>query len=205
MHPIYPKARFLKSAPDARHLPADSGFEVAFAGRSNSGKSSAINTLCNQRALARTSKTPGRTQLINVFELPDDRRIIDLPGYGFAKVPEKVRRDWGRMIEGYLANRASLKGLVLVMDIRHPLTDYDEQMLAWCRHRLLPVHILLSKADKLKFGAAKNTLLKVKQQLKDSGLRVSVQMFSSLKKTGTEEAYAVLDGWLEWPIHESGD
>ena len=204
MNPIYPKARFLKSSPNARDLPPDVGFEVAFAGRSNSGKSSAINTICNQRALARTSKTPGRTQLINVFELPDGRRLIDLPGYGYAKVPEAIRRDWGKMIEGYLVNRQSLRGLVLVMDIRHPLTDYDAQMLEWAHHRHLPVHVLLSKADKLKFGAAKTTLLTVQRALREQGLRASAQLFSSLKKTGTEEAFAVLDAWLEWP-REEGD
>lgn len=202
MHPVYHQARFLKSAPNARALPPDEGFEVAFAGRSNSGKSSALNTLCGQRALARTSKTPGRTQLINVFDLPAGRRLIDLPGYGYAKVPEKIRKDWGQMIGGYLAGRASLRGLVLVMDIRHPLTDHDWRMLDWCHHRALPVYILLSKADKLKFGAARNTVLQVQKTLRERGLAATAQPFSSLKKTGTEEAYAVLDTWLAWPTDE---
>lgn len=196
MHPSYQQAHFLKSAAKAAQLPADTGLEVAFAGRSNAGKSSAINALCGQKALARTSKTPGRTQLINVFDLPEGRRLIDLPGYGFAKVPEAVRRQWGHMIGEYLNTRQSLAGLILIMDVRHPLTDHDLQMLAWCTHRSLPVHCLLTKADKLKRGAAQNTLLQVRRSLKETGLEASAQLFSALKYTGLEETWHVLDNWL---------
>lgn len=186
MHPKYQQASFLKSAAKASQLPPDAGLEVAFAGRSNAGKSSAINALCGQKALARTSKTPGRTQLINVFDLPEGRRLIDLPGYGFAKVPESVRRQWGRMIEEYLNQRQSLAGLVLIMDVRHPLTDHDRQMLAWCTHRRLPVHCLLTKADKLKRGAAASTLLALRRQLPALHAGAGVQLFSSLKHSGVE-------------------
>lgn len=196
MHPRYQQARFLTGAAEARRLPPDTGSEVAFAGRSNAGKSSAINALCGQRALARTSKTPGRTQLINCFSLPEGRRLVDLPGYGYAKVPEAVRRRWGTMIEGYLRGRGSLAGLVLVMDARHPLTDHDQQMLTWCRARGLPVHVLLTKADKLKRGAAANTLLAVRRRLAELAMDATAQLFSALDRRGLEEAWARLDGWL---------
>lgn len=197
MHPIYHQAHFVKSASDAGQLPADEGREVAFAGRSNAGKSSALNALCGQKALARTSNTPGRTQLINVFGLPEGRRLIDLPGYGYAKVPEAVRRTWGGMIERYLEGRESLAGLVLVMDLRHPLTDHDRQLLLWAAHRGLPVHALLTKADKLKRGPAMNTLLKVRRDLREAGwTTVTVQLFSALNRSGLEEAWTQLDAWL---------
>lgn len=196
MHPRYQQARFLAAAAEAGRLPPQAGPEVAFAGRSNAGKSSAINALCGQRALARTSKTPGRTQLINCFSLPEGRLLVDLPGYGYAKVPETMRRRWGPMIEGYLRGRASLAGLVLVMDVRHPLTDHDQQMLAWCRARGLPVHVLLTKADKLKRGAAANTLLTVRRRLAELGVDADAQLFSALRRQGLEEAWARLDGWL---------
>ena len=197
MHPIYHQAHFQKSASDAAQLPPDAGREVAFAGRSNAGKSSALNALCSQKALARTSNTPGRTQLINVFALPEERRLIDLPGYGYAKVPEAVRRKWGGMIERYLAGRSCLAGLVVVMDVRHPLTDHDRQLLDWAAHRGLPVHCLLTKADKLKRGPAMNTLLKVRRDLREAGWPgMSAQLFSALARTGLEEAWAQLDAWL---------
>ena len=165
MNPLYHKARFWRATPDTRHLPPDEGLEVAFAGRSNAGKSSALNAICQQRALARTSKTPGRTQQIVFFNLDEGRNLVDLPGYGYAKVPEKLKRQWYELVEGYLAERRALQGLILVMDVRHPLTDFDQQMLEWAAHAGMPVHILLTKADKLKRGAANNTLLKVRRDL----------------------------------------
>ncbi|NNF95794.1 MAG: ribosome biogenesis GTP-binding protein YsxC, partial [Halobacteria archaeon] len=144
------------------------------------------------------SKTPGRTQHLVFFELDGERRLVDLPGYGFAKVPEKVRRHWGQAMETYLSRRESLRGLVLLMDVRHPLTDFDKQMLQWCQHANMPVHILLTKADKLKRGAAMNTLLKIQKTLAEQH-HVSVQLFSALKRTGVEQARAVLDAWLAMP------
>lgn len=193
MNPIYHQAKFMSSAPQLRYAPADVGREVAFAGRSNAGKSSAINMLTRQNALARTSKTPGRTQLLNFFELNATQRLVDLPGYGFAKVPLAVKKDWHAMMEMYLAKRESLCGIILVMDIRHPLTEFDWQMLEWCQHRGLPVHILLTKADKLNFGQAKNTLLSVQQELTALTATVTLQLFSALKKTGMDEVHAAMD------------
>lgn len=198
MNPIYHQAQFMLSAPHIRLAPPDTGLEVAFAGRSNAGKSSAINSLTRQKALARTSKTPGRTQLLNFFALANDWRFVDLPGYGFAKVPEAVKRDWHAMMEKYLAERQSLCGIVLVMDVRHPLTDFDCQMLEWCQHREIPVHILLTKADKLNFGAAKKTLLEVQVALQAYTLASSVQLFSALKTTGVDEAHAAIDRLFSW-------
>lgn len=193
----YQNAEFLISVPRPDQAPVDEGFEVAFAGRSNAGKSSALNALTGRKSLARTSKTPGRTQHLVFFRLDDQRRLVDLPGYGFAKVPERVKKEWGLAMETYLVERESLRGLILLMDVRHPLTDFDQQMLAWCEHAEMPVHILLTKADKLKRGAAMNSLLKVKNQLK-SQPNVSIQLFSATKKTGVDEAIAVLDRWLEY-------
>jgi GTP-binding protein len=186
------------SIPDPQQAPPDAGYEVAFAGRSNAGKSSALNALTQRKSLARTSKTPGRTQHLVFFELDGERRLVDLPGYGFAKVPEKVRRHWGLAMETYLSGRESLRGLVLMMDVRHPLTDFDKQMLQWCQHARMPVHILLTKADKLKRGPAMSTLLKVQKTLAEQP-NVSVQLFSALKHTGVEQARAVLDSWLALP------
>lgn len=194
----YSHARFMLSIPDPQQAPPDAGYEVAFAGRSNAGKSSALNALTQRKSLARTSKTPGRTQHLVFFELDGERRLVDLPGYGFAKVPEKVRRHWGLAMETYLSGRESLRGLVLMMDVRHPLTDFDKQMLQWCQHARMPVHILLTKADKLKRGPAMSTLLKVQKTLAEQP-NVSVQLFSALKHTGVEQARAVLDSWLALP------
>lgn len=194
---IYRRAHFVTSAQQPKQFPTDEGIEVAFAGRSNAGKSSALNTLCENKSLARTSKTPGRTQLINFFTLGLKRHLVDLPGYGYAKVPEKVRKDWQKLMESYLGARHSLKGLVIVMDIRHPLTDYDLQMLEWCRHYGTPTHILLTKADKLKRGPAQSTLHSVRQQLKQQELDVTVQIFSALKRQGVETLKLVLDDWFE--------
>jgi len=170
--------------------------EVAFAGRSNAGKSSALNTLCQNKNLARTSKTPGRTQLINFFNLDEQRCLVDLPGYGYAKVPEKMRKDWQQLMETYLGSRENLSGVIIIMDIRHPLKDYDMQMIEWCNYFKIPVHVLLTKADKLKRGPATQTLHKVKNTIKDQGFEVSVQIFSSLNKQGLNDLQLILNGWF---------
>jgi len=193
----YRQARFLISAGKASQFPAFGGYEVAFAGRSNAGKSSAINTLCDNRTLAKTSKTPGRTRLINFFELDDGRRLADLPGYGYARVPEAMKLEWQSLLEDYLRLQQSLCGLVIIMDIRHPTTEFDWHLLDWCRHYELPAHVLLTKADKLKRGPAQNSLMAVRRQLQQHGLKASVQTFSSLKKTGLDELVAKLNDWLE--------
>ena len=194
----YSQAKFLKSAPRADHLPEDLGYEVAFAGRSNAGKSSALNCLTGIRQLARTSKTPGRTQLINVFTLADEsRRLIDLPGYGYAKVALNVKRDWQKNLAHYLEIRQSLRGLVLLMDIRHPLKELDQSMIEWALDRELPVHILLTKADKLSRGQVQNTLLQVRKYYELMEELVTVQSFSSLKKQGVEELIQVMNHWMD--------
>ena len=194
--PNYRGAQFLTSAAKLNQCPPDEGWEVAFAGRSNAGKSSAINSLTNNNKLAKTSKTPGRTQLINFFALSESQRLVDLPGYGFAKVPLKVKQEWTRQLENYLQKRQCLRGLIVLMDIRHPLQPFDQQMLDWAASADMPVHILLTKADKLKRGAASATLLKVRSALEPLGERASVQLFSALKQTGHEELTAILDNWL---------
>ncbi|MGF1546928.1 MAG: ribosome biogenesis GTP-binding protein YihA/YsxC [Thiotrichales bacterium] len=189
-------ATFLLSCAHLRQLPPATGPEVAVAGRSNSGKSSTLNRLCQRRQLARVSKTPGRTQLINYFALPSGAYLVDLPGYGFAKVPEAVRLQWERLMESYLTRRESLRGLLLIMDIRHPLTPLDLQMLDWCRARALPVHILLNKADKLGRGAQQATVLGVRRRLAEMSMNMTVQGFSASSGAGLEEAIAILEGWL---------
>ena len=190
------KAAFLQSASAIENAPADFGSEVAFAGRSNSGKSSAINTLTHQGKLARTSRTPGRTQLINFFSLSDHQRLVDLPGYGFAKVPLAVKKKWNQQLERYLQYRESLRGLVMLMDIRHPLTEPDRQMLGWAVTASMPVHILLTKADKLKRGPAQSTLLSVREELSTQSDLISVQLFSSLKRQGVDTLGRQLNNWL---------
>lgn len=186
---------FLDAAAKSSQWP-DGGIEVAFAGRSNVGKSSAINTIMQRKKLARTSKTPGRTQQIIFFSLTETQRVVDLPGYGFAKVPIAVRQDWEKYIGSYISTRKNLKGLVQLMDVRHPLTDLDQQMLMWCTNIGLPVHILLTKADKLKFGAAKNTLLKVAKQIEELGVDCSLQLFSAHKNLGVDDCRQQLMAWL---------
>ena len=190
------EATFLQSASAIENAPDDSGWEVAFAGRSNSGKSSAINTLTEQAKLARTSRTPGRTQLINFFSLTDHQRIVDLPGYGFAKVPLAVKKKWNQQLERYLQHRQSLRGLVMLMDVRHPLTEPDQQMLGWAISATMPVHILLTKADKLKRGPAQNTLLSVQSRLREHEELVRVQLFSSLKRQGVDVLSKQINRWL---------
>ncbi len=197
MRNYFRQAQFLTSASQASQFPEQQTIEVAFAGRSNAGKSSAINTLCEQTALARISKTPGRTQLINFFSIDEQRLLVDLPGYGYAKVPEKMRREWQKLMEAYLGKRQQLRGLVVIMDIRHPLKDYDLQMLEWCDYMHTPVHVLLTKADKLKRGAASKQLLGVRKAIKEAGYEVSVQTFSALNKSGLEQLQRVLNQWFE--------
>ena len=190
------QAAFMLSAAKVDQCPDDQGYEVAFAGRSNAGKSSALNTLTHAN-LARTSKTPGRTQLLNFFRLDDERRLVDLPGYGYAKVPIPLKQHWQHHLEAYLGSRESLVGVVLLMDIRHPLTEFDRLMLDWSAASQMPLHILLTKADKLAFGAAKNALLKVQNEVRKGwGKGVSVQLFSAPKRQGIEEAHGVLAQWL---------
>ncbi len=196
------QATFIKSASLVEQCPADIGLEVAFAGRSNAGKSSALNTLTHAR-LARTSKTPGRTQLINFFQLDDQRRLVDLPGYGYAKVPLELKEHWKQHLDAYLTQRNSLAGVVLVMDIRHPLSEFDCMMLDWAQMSNIPAHVLLSKSDKLAFGAAKNALLKIQATMRKTfGEMSTVQLFSAPKRQGVEEAYARLEQWLFPPEEE---
>ena len=194
------QAQFQISAPTLALCPPNIGHEVAFAGRSNAGKSSAINCLTRQRQLARASKTPGRTQLINFFELDEERRLVDLPGYGYAKVPEKMKLEWQRHLSHYLRERLCLRGLILLMHIRHPLMEFDRHMLTWAQERPLPVHILLTKADKLNRGPAMNALQEVRRGLTTLGFDASIQLFSSVSRLGIEEAGLKLADWLEMPL-----
>ena len=191
----YNQATFVTSAANLAACPPESLAEVAFAGRSNAGKSSAINAITNQMRLARISKTPGRTQLINFFGLAEGRFLVDLPGYGFAKVPLSVKNKWQEELEKYLRRRQVLCGLILLSDIRHPLKDFDRMMIDWAVQSGLPLHLLLTKSDKLKRGAAQNTLLAVQKELKPFS-NVTVQLFSSLKNDGVTEVRAKLDEWL---------
>lgn len=193
--PPYQQAAFLKSAAALDGLPPDTGIEVAFVGRSNSGKSTSLNVICGQNRLARTSNTPGRTQLINIFSIDDTRRLIDLPGYGFAKAPKHIQATWQDLIDGYLQSRDCIRGLVLLMDIRHPLEPIDKQLLAWTAACNIPILVLLSKADKLKYGQAKNTLLKVRSEIIHPD--ATVILFSSLARQGIDEAQDKLDQWFE--------
>ena len=191
----YNQATFVTSAANLAACPPESLAEVAFAGRSNAGKSSAINAITNQTRLARISKTPGRTQLINFFGLAEGRFLVDLPGYGFAKVPLSVKNKWQEELEKYLRRRQVLCGLILLSDIRHPLKDFDRMMIDWAVQSGLPLHLLLTKSDKLKRGAAQNTLLAVQKELKVFD-NVTAQLFSSLKNDGVTEVRAKLDEWL---------
>lgn len=199
----YAQADFLKSAARVEQLPEDRGYEVAFAGRSNAGKSSALNCLTGVRQLARVSKTPGRTQLINVFTLKNnlDRRLVDLPGYGYAKVAQHIKRDWQTHLAHYLEVRQSLKGLVLLMDSRHPLKTLDQMMINWALERALPVHVLLTKADKISRGQVQNALLKVYDAYAPFA-HFSAQPFSALKKMGVEKLIQVLDNWFDMEYSE---
>ncbi len=189
----FPNVSFLLSAWQPQQFPADHGAEVAFAGRSNAGKSSALNAIVGRKDLARTSKTPGRTQLINFFALDETRRLADLPGYGYAKVPEQMKQHWRELLTRYVEARQSLRGLVIVMDSRRPLTDFDQQMLSWTQANGLPTHLLLTKADKLSRSEATLTLRKVKAAVAE---HVTAQLFSAVKKTGVDEARRSVLGLL---------
>lgn len=194
---FYRQAQFLISAASKKQFPVDDGLEVAFAGRSNAGKSSAINTLCDNKGLAKISKTPGRTRLINFFSLDEKRRLVDLPGYGYAKVPLPMKQEWERLLEQYLQQQGPVRGVVVIVDIRHPMKEFDLHMLDWCQHYNLPTHVLLTKTDKLKRGPAQAALLKTRKELKQAGYDCSAQTFSALKKTGLNELASILDSWLE--------
>ncbi len=197
MHRLYQNTCFLTSATSLKDMPEDAGREVAFAGRSNAGKSSALNRLCHQKSLARTSKTPGRTQQINFFRVTEDRHLVDLPGYGFARVPGGLQREWGTFVARYLQHRRSLAGLIVLMDIRRPLTALDEQLLQVCRESGIAAHVLLTKADKLSRSKAGEVLQSMRKQLAREGYdRVSMQRFSATSGEGLEEAQARLDEWL---------
>ena len=199
---ILRQIEFSRGAPSLSALPPDEGLEIAFAGRSNAGKSSAINAITGRKGVARTSGTPGRTQHINFFDLPVEgtpRRLVDLPGYGYAKVAKSVREQWERTLHRYLEIRESLRGLILLMDSRHPLTAGDQQMLNWCQAVDMPVHILLTKIDKLKRGEAALTLAKVKKSLSENWPIASVQPFSATKREGLDEARSQIAHWLEIP------
>jgi len=187
-------AKFVTSAATLPQCPADEGAEIAFCGRSNAGKSSAINALTDQKGLARTSKTPGRTQLINFFSLEDETKLVDLPGYGYAKVPISVKEHWHRHLDEYLRDRKSLRGMVLLMDIRHPMKEFDEMMIEWSIDSGLPLHILLTKADKLKRGGQQNGLLSLRKHLPPE---ITIQVFSATKKLGIKELEKSLTDWLE--------
>ena len=197
MHGAYRQACFLKGVARLSALPADVGAEVAFAGRSNAGKSSVINALTGRAALARISKTPGRTQQLNFFVLDDDRhRLVDLPGYGYANVPIAVKRRWAALVEGYLGSRRSLMGVVLLMDARRPFTDADAQLVDWCAHAGLATHVLLNKSDKLSRGAGARTLAEAHKRLAPLGAENVAQLFSATRRTGIDELGARLDAWF---------
>jgi len=190
---LFDRAIYTASAHDLEQLPPDFGQEVAFVGRSNAGKSSAINTLANHKRLAFVSKTPGRTQLINFFSLGDDRTLVDLPGYGYAKVPAKVKAHWQGVLAAYVSTRKALKGLVLIMDARHPLKQLDLQLLDWYLPTGKPVHCLLTKSDKLSRSEQALTLQRVRQQMLAANHHSTVQLFSSLKKEGVIEAESAIE------------
>ena len=199
MNNPYQQTRFILGTPDSRSAPADNGLEVAFAGRSNAGKSSALNVLTGQRGLARISKAPGRTREINFFHVRDGIRLVDLPGYGYAKVSRSIKDQWQQNISRYLETRQSLCGVVLLMDIRHPLKDVDRQVLGWCSSAGLLTHVLLTKSDKLKRGPAKAALFQTRKALQPLQPEASLQLFSSHTREGCEELQQVLDQWLDTP------
>jgi len=191
----YQKAFFLLSVADVQQLPPDQGWEVAMVGRSNAGKSSVLNRITHSKNLARVSKTPGRTQMVNLFVLDSKRRIADLPGYGYARVPLSAKNKWQKLVDTYIRTRESLKGLILVMDCRHPFKELDLQLLAFCEHRQLPVHILLNKSDKLSKGAIAKLLHSIEPTLAEFTIPITLQAFSALKGTGIQELHAVLNAW----------
>jgi len=196
MNPLYHRAAYLLNAPNLKTTPQDVEHEVAFAGRSNAGKSSAINTITNQKSLARTSKTPGRTQHLVYFRLDEKRCLVDLPGYGYAKVPPRIQQQWQKELERYLEKRTALNGLVLLVDIRRSLGEHDLQLIDYASHLNLDVFVALTKSDKLNKNGAKNTLFAVRKLLKDTHNNVQVELFSSLKKEGIEQLHSWLDDHL---------
>ena len=196
----YRHAHFVHGTSHGGRLPADSGREVAFAGRSNSGKSSSINTITGRKALARTSRTPGRTQQINFFDLDGERRLVDLPGYGYARVSEEMRRRWRPLIEGYLNRRRALAGMILTIDCRREPDELDAMLFDWCAAAEMPLHVLLTKSDKLSRNARAQALLRWRKHLAEAVGHgaVTVQLFSSLSREGVEEARAKLEEWLDF-------
>jgi len=196
MKNLYQQTTFIMGTPDSRRVPADEGIEVAFAGRSNAGKSSALNVLTEQKSLARISKAPGRTREINFFAVRDAVRLVDLPGYGYAKVSKSMKGEWQRNIARYLETRQSLCGVVLLMDVRHPLKQYDQQVLSWCYSAELQTHVLLTKADKLKRGPAQAALLQTRKALERLHPEASSQLFSAHARAGNEQLQQVLNHWL---------
>lgn len=205
INPTYFQTQFTTSAHTLKQLPEDSVAEVAFAGRSNSGKSSAINTITRNKKLARTSKTPGRTQLINYFMVTPGNYLVDLPGYGYAKVSKTQIKHWQGTLSGYLQQREALRCLIIVMDIRHALTDYDWQLIEWAMGGDIAVHCLLTKSDKLSHGASKQALLKTTAKLEMEGVECTLQLFSSLKKSGIEDAHELLDMYLNNTAADRGE
>lgn len=197
MNPVYFQTEFTTSAHTLDQLPEDSFAEVAFAGRSNSGKSSAINTITRNKKLARTSKTPGRTQLINHFQVTPGNYIVDLPGYGYAKVSKSQISHWRTTLGGYLLSREALRCLVIVMDIRHPLSDHDWRLIIWALQSNTALHCLLTKSDKLSNSAARRTLTETGNTLESEGIECTLQLFSALKKTGIDDAHELLDMYLQ--------
>ena len=193
----YNAATFLLGAPTMKELPPDKGIEIAFIGRSNAGKSSAINTITGIKGLARSSKNPGRTQMLNLFKLDDNTRLVDLPGYGYAKVPLNLQEQWQEEVNAYLKKRRCLKALILIMDIRHPLKESDQKLIEWAVACQLPLHILLTKCDKLSRSEAKNTLQSVQQSLNHYGDQVTLQLFSSHERIGVEEAHHYLNQHID--------
>ncbi|MCX7544426.1 ribosome biogenesis GTP-binding protein YihA/YsxC [Marinicella gelatinilytica] len=197
MSHLFNQSQYLVSAYRYDQLPEDSGQEIAFVGRSNAGKSTTINALTNHRGLAKVSKTPGRTQLFNCFEFAPDRRLIDLPGYGYAKVPEKMRKHWQKEIDHYLMHRKSLIGVVIIMDIRHPMKAFDEQMINWAAQSGLYSHVLLNKADKLSHSQATTTLLQTKKAILAISESTTCQTFSALRKEGADVLSNTIKPWFE--------
>ena len=203
MKNLFQQTHFIMGTPDSRTAPPDTGVEIAFAGRSNAGKSSALNVITGQRSLARISKAPGRTREINFFAVNDDVRLVDLPGYGYVKVSKSMKGQWQRNIARYLETRQSLGGVILLMDIRHPLKDYDRQVLGWCHAAELQTHVLLTKADKLKRGPAQSALLQTGKALQDIHPEASIQLFSAHTRAGNETLQGVLCEWLGLSVDDA--
>jgi GTP-binding protein len=196
--PCYQQAQYLKSALENKDLPSDKGIEVAFIGRSNAGKSSALNAITGIKSLARTSNTPGRTQMINFFTLDEKRMLVDLPGYGYAKVPASIKQRWQKHVNRYLTGRSCLAGLIVIADVRHPLKEMDEQVISWAVECNLPVHVLLTKRDKLNNHQAGKSLQDTRNHLNKmlGAGNFSLQLFSAVNRSGLDEIKQVLDAWF---------